>query len=113
MNIKIRNGTTPSERLCDSCKFSHIAQGEGTMEIVRCLADYDDVWTPPFLVVKCNKYRSLADSLKPSLDTLVSMAYILTEDGPLKSIGFVSPREWQKRRKKGDSILPPIVPDYD
>ena len=62
-------------------------------------------------MVRCNQYASKADANRPSLHQMEQMAYILTEIGPLKGVGFIQPKEWRKRNK-GDDVVP-FAPDYD
>ena len=110
MNIKVHNGATPSVRLCDSCNHSHIFQGEGSEDWVRCDAGFNSPFKVPTWVVKCNQYYSKADARKPSLHDMKEHAFILTEDGPMKAAGFVRPREW---RKRNEDVLPATFPEFD
>lgn len=65
-------------------------------------------------MVRCNKYTSLRDANRPSLHAMQDMAYILTESGPMKTMGFIKAKDWRKAHKRdGADILPPGVPDWD
>ncbi|KKK55940.1 hypothetical protein LCGC14_3069540, partial [marine sediment metagenome] len=87
-------------------------QGEGTEDWVKCYADFNIGFTVPIRVVKCSKYYSKADARKPSLHDMMEQAYILTEDGPMKHVGFVKPTEWRKHNK-GEDVVPGGIPDFD
>jgi len=39
-------------------------------------------------------------------------AYILGQFGPMKTLGFISVKDWRKRNK-GEDILPSLIPDFD
>lgn len=108
---KVLNGTTPSANLCPTCTHSHIFQGEGQREYTRCGAFYEThAMFVPTLVVRCNKYHDKRDNT-PSLREMGDMAFILTEDNPLHTVGFVSNREW-KRKNKDNDPLPPGVKEF-
>lgn len=111
MTTKVRNGTAPSERLCDTCSHAHIFQGEGQREYIRCLADYDESITIPTRVVRCNRYTDKRNQT-PSLHEMAEMAFILTESsGSMKQAGFVHARHWKKAHKD-DDILPAGVREF-
>lgn len=105
---KVRGGTTPSERLCDTCVHAHIFQGEDSREHIKCAVNCE-FWVP-CRVVRCSLYTDKRANT-PSLRTMQDMAFILTEDNPMKTVGFISSREWKKRHKD-DDILPPGVREY-
>lgn len=105
---KVHNGTTPSERLCDTCTSAMIYQGEGVGERVICRRT-DPSHIPPHKVVKCTAYHDKRDKT-PDLHTMKDMAFILTEQGPLKQVGFIPARKWREKHK--DEHLVPVEPDY-
>lgn len=106
INGKVRGGTTPSESLCHTCCNAHIYQGEDSREHIRCGYGFDESIPIRAKVVRCNRYADSRE-LHPPLSVLQDMAFILTEQGPLKTIGFVPARDWRKRHKDEE-----IVPDH-
>ena len=82
-------------------------RGEGQREHIICNALYEQPFEVPLRVTTCNRYDDKRTD-RPSLSTMKDMAFILTEDTPLKSIGFVSPKEWRKKHKD-DDVLPPDI----
>jgi len=103
---KVRGGTTPSESLCHTCSHAHIYQGEDSRENIYChIHYYDQTLLIQEKVVRCNKYDNSRE-MHPPLDILTDMAFILTEQGPLKTIGFVPSREWRKKNFEEE-----VVPD--
>ena len=109
MPDKVRGGTRPSTRLCDTCTSSQIMRGEGNTEIILC--QNGRCFTVPLRVVECSDYRDKRDKT-PSLHMMQDMAFILTEQGPLKNIGFVPSRKW-KAAHKDEAVLPNHDPFYD
>lgn len=109
-HLKVINGTTPSERLCDTCTEGMVFQGEGVGDTVICAAQH-----PSFRVrqkvVKCTEYKDKRDRA-PSLRTMQDMAFILTEQGPLKTVGFIPSRKWREHHKD-ESLLPNHLPSWD
>ena len=104
LRLHIRQGTTPDTRLCDSCTFSVIMQGEGVGEKVYCKdLTWEGAHPISFKVVRCSNYNR--KDAGPSLRAMEGMAMILTEQGPLKTVGFMSAREW-RRRHKDDELIP-------
>lgn len=105
---KVRGGTTPSESLCHTCSHAFICQGEGIGEQVVCRTLNElRILTK---IVRCTHYHDKRDKT-PSLQTMADMAFILTEQGPLKKVGFVASREW-KKANDGKRVLPYGTPDY-
>ena len=104
LRIHVRSGTTLGERLCDSCSKSTIMQGEGQQEDVYCNGVS---WDAPLKltkrIVRCSAYAK--KDVGPSLRALESMAMIITEQGPLKSVGFMTAKEWRKRHAD-DELVP-------
>ena len=105
--LKVENGTTPSERLCDTCHSALIYRGEGVGERVICQRTSPE-HAPLVKVVKCTGYSDKRDNT-PSLTTMTDMAFILTEQGPLKQVGFIPSRKWRNAHKE-ERILPNLNP---
>lgn len=99
---KVWGGTSPSTRLCDTCDHSQILKGEGNTEIINCTANR--FFTVPIRVVECNIYHDKRDKT-PSLRTMQDMAFILTEQGPLKQVGFIPARKWRKTHED-EALIP-------
>jgi len=77
---------------------------------VRCRSGYSDAaFLISIRVVECNQYTDKRDN-HPDLSTMADQAFILTEQGPLRTIGFVASREWRKRH--ADEEVLPNVPRY-
>ena len=103
MADKVRGGTTTAARLCDSCSHSLIYQGEDSKEYIYC--SVARTHRVPVKVVRCSDYSDKRVA-RPSLRQMEDMAFILTESGPLKNIGFVHSRDWKKANADKD-IIPP------
>lgn len=102
MPDKVWGGTSPSTRLCDTCTNAHILKGEGNTEIIKC--DVTRSFIVPIRVVECSQYLDKRDKT-PTLRTMQDMAFILTEQGPLKQVGFIPARKWRKAHED-ESVLP-------
>lgn len=69
----------------------------------------------PFIydrIVKCSAYEDKRN-MQPSLRTMTDMAFIITEQGPLKTIGFVPSRLWRKTHKDEEIIPNMPGPPWD
>lgn len=79
-------------------------QGEGQQERVWC---HGISWDKPVQlreqIVRCSAYTRKDSG--PSLRAMEDLAFILTEQGPLKTVGFVSAREWRKKHHD-ESLVP-------
>ena len=93
---KIKGGTPPSERLCDSCSRSHIFTGAKGDEHFYCLVSMSVPLPVITRVVQCNSYRNVVEEAKPSLYDMKDMAWIPSESTRTKSAGFVPARKWKK-----------------
>lgn len=105
MADKVHRGTTPFKRLCDTCTAGMVIQDESTKDVVFC-SNLPTGCNPLRLrVVRCTEYKDKTENY-PSLRVMQDMAYVLTEDTPMKTAGFVSSREWRKKHKE-EPMLPP------
>jgi hypothetical protein len=104
IHFNVRSGTTPSKRLCDSCNHAVIMQGESQGERIWCHGvSWDNPAPIKDQIVRCSAYSRKESG--PSLSAMTDMAFILTEQGPMKTAGFVSPRDWRKRHQD-ESVVP-------
>ena len=104
LRIHVRSGTTPGERLCDTCEQSVIMQGEGQEEQVFCTGvGYEAPIEINKIIVRCSAYKKKESG--PSLRAMEGMAMIITESGPLRNVGFMTAKEWRKRHAD-DELVP-------
>jgi hypothetical protein len=87
VTINIHNGTRPTARLCDSCRYSHITEGprQGE-ELVMCESPLRP-FVPKFVVVECNRYRS---KLEMSREEATDIGWVLHIRGG-RPVGFKPP----------------------
>jgi hypothetical protein len=104
VTMKINGGTQQgSESLCVTCRWAHIVRGFSASEHqVFCRSLYRH---PPvrFLVSQCSSYD---DRRLPSKWDMEKIAWVLLTKKAGRSIGFVTPKQFQEIEGDDAEIIP-------
>lgn len=95
----VEGGTVTGPPLCRSCSYAHYIRGKSESAVrLFCAATREGIELREE-AYECSQYE---DKRLPSKHAMEKTAWILRTDEFHKAIGFVSPGEWRKfRRKEG------------
>jgi len=104
VTIKVKDGTPESRgTLCTTCRSARIVKGYRAAEMeIFCGANYPERRVR-FLVAECSAYD---DTRIVSRCDMEKIAWILVTKTAGRSIGFVTPEQFQEMEEADDEILP-------
>jgi len=104
VTIKVKDGTPESRgTLCTTCRSARIVKGYRAAEVeIFCGASYPERRVR-FLVAECSAYD---DTRIVSRCDMEKIAWILVTKTAGRSIGFVTPEQFQEMEEADDEILP-------
>jgi len=90
----VQNGTpTNSESLCNTCASAKTIKGYSETELITICDWGSEPLQVPFRVQECSGY---VNKREPSLHQMYQIAWMLVSQGPAKTVGFVTAKEFQK-----------------